>query len=42
VIDEITAADIVHPLAQAGVELPKPKEPIVADAEGIKGVDSSQ
>jgi hypothetical protein len=41
-VDEIAAADVVHPLAQAGVELPKPKEPIVADPEGIKGMDSAQ
>ena len=41
-VNEIAAADVVHPLAQAGVELPKPKEPIVADAEGIKGMDSTQ
>ena len=41
-VNEIAAADAVHPLAQAGVELPKPKEPIVADAEGIKGMDSAQ
>ena len=41
-INKITAADVVHPLAQAGVELPEPKEPKVADTEGIKGVDSTQ
>ena len=41
-VNEITAGDAVHPLAQAGVELPKPKEPIVADPEGIKGMDSAQ
>ena len=32
----------VHPLAQAGVELPEPKEPIIANPEGIKGMDSVQ
>ena len=41
-VNEIAAGDAVHPLAQAGVELPQPKEPIVADAEGIKGMDSAQ
>ena len=41
-INEITGADAIHPLAQAGVELPKPKEPVVADPEGIKGMDSAQ
>jgi hypothetical protein len=29
-------------LAQAGVELPKPKEPKVADAEGIERMDSTE
>ena len=41
-VNEIAAGDAVHPLAQAGVELPKPKESIVADAEGIKGMDSAR
>lgn len=41
-IDEIGAADVVHPLAQASADLPKPKEPKVADAEGIKSMDSAQ
>ena len=41
-VNEIAAGDAVHPLAQAGVELPKPKQPIVADAEGIKRMDSAQ
>ena len=41
-VDEIAAGDAVHPLAHAGVELPKPKEAIVADPEGIKGMDSAQ
>ena len=41
-VNEVAAADAVHPLAQASVELPKPKQPIVADPEGIKGVDSAQ
>src|SRR6266404_1866998 len=42
VVNKVTAADVVHPLAQAGVELRKPKEPIVSDPEGIKGMDSAQ
>ena len=41
-VNEIAAGDAVHPLAHAGVELPKPEEPIVADAEGVKGMDSAQ
>jgi hypothetical protein len=40
-VNEIAAADVVHPLAQTGVELSKPKKPIVADAEGIEGMDSA-
>ena len=38
-VDQVGAADVIHPLAEAGVHLPKPKEPEVADAEGIKSVD---
>ena len=41
-VNKVAAADVVHPLAQAGVELPRPKEAIVANPEGIKGMDSTQ
>ena len=41
-VNEIAAGDAIHPLAQTRVELPKPKQPIVADAEGIEGMDSAQ
>src|SRR5215475_15420736 len=41
-VNQVAAADAVHPLAQASIELPKPKQPIVPDPEGIEGVDSAQ
>ena len=41
-VNEVATGDAVHPLAHAGIELPKPKESIVADTEGIKGVDPAQ
>ncbi len=32
-VNQVAPGDVVHPLAQAGVELPKPKEPKIADGE---------
>jgi hypothetical protein len=42
VVDEIRSTDVIHPLAQAGIYLPKPKQPEITDAEGIEGVNSSE
>ena len=41
-IDEIGPADVVHPLAEAGIHLAKPKQPKVADTEGIESVDPTR